>query len=277
MSVGKIADVLDEVLAKKDAGEETHIARKDPLDSAPFSAPERSLTTGGHYAYLKIAEGCDKHCSYCIIPKLRGSYRSVPMERLIKEAIDLTHKGVRELILVAQETTLYGVDIYGRKMLPGLLKELCRIEDLKWIRLLYCYPEEITDELINTIRDEDKICNYIDMPIQHASDAILKRMGRKTSRGEITALIAKIRDEIPDICLRTSLISGFPGETDDDFDILMNFVSEMKFDRLGVFTYSPEEGTAAAEYEGQINEGFKELRRDHIMELQQDICFKKGG
>ncbi len=236
----------------------------------------RILTTGGAYEYLKIAEGCDKHCTYCIIPSLRGPYRSVPMDDLISEAEDLAARGVKELILVAQETTLYGVDLYGEKKLPELLRRLCKIEGLVWIRLLYCYPEEITDELIQTIADEKKICHYLDIPIQHASDDILKRMGRKTSRYELEQRIAHLREKIPDITLRTTLITGFPGETPEDQEELLDFVKDERFDRLGVFTYSAEEGTPAASYPDQIPEDIKEERRDEIMELQQTIAFEKA-
>ena len=234
------------------------------------------LTTGGHYAHLKIAEGCDKHCTYCIIPKLRGNYRSFPMEKLVKEAEELAAQGVKELILVAQETTLYGTDIYGKKSLHLLLKELCKIKGIRWIRVQYCYPEEIYDELIQTMKEEPKVCNYLDLPIQHASDRILKRMGRRTSQADLRAIIGKLRQEIPDICLRTTLISGFPGETEEDHEELMNFVDEMEFDRLGVFTYSAEEDTPAATMPDQIPEELKEERRDEIMELQQEISFEKA-
>ena len=236
----------------------------------------RSVTTGGHYAYLKIAEGCNKRCTYCVIPSVRGNYRSVPMESLVREARTLVAGGVKELILVAQETTLYGVDLYGEKMLPELLRKLSSIEGLVWIRLLYCYPEEITDELIQVIREGKKICHYLDMPIQHASDRILARMGRKTRREELEAMIRKLREQIPDICLRTTLISGFPGETEKDHEILMEFVNEMEFDRLGVFTYSQEENTPAAEMPDQVEEEVKLKRQAEIMELQQDIAFDKA-
>ena len=249
----------------------------DPLDRAPAGGRGRVVTTGGHYAYLKIAEGCDKHCTYCIIPKVRGNYRSVPMEDLLKEARELTAGGVKELILVAQETTLYGMDLYGKKSLPGLLKELCRIKELSWIRLLYCYPEEITDELIQVIKEEEKICHYLDIPVQSGSDAILKRMGRRTSAGQIRTMIEKLREEIPDICIRTTLITGFPGESEKDHEETMRFVDEMEFDRLGVFTYSEEEDTPAAGMPDQIPEDVKERRRDEIMELQQEIAFEKAG
>ncbi len=232
---------------------------------------KRIVTTGGHYAHLKIAEGCDKYCTYCIIPKLRGHYRSFTMEDLVSEAQALADGGVKELILVAQETTLYGVDLYGRKMLHELLRRLCRIPQLRWIRLMYCYPEEIYDELIEVIKEEPKICHYLDIPIQHASDNVLKRMNRKTTCKELKERIAAIRKEIPDIALRTTLIAGFPGETERDHEELMEFIDEMEFTRLGVFTYSPEEGTAAADMENQIPEEVKEERRDRLMELQQDV------
>ena len=234
---------------------------------------KRILTTGGHFAYLKIAEGCNKNCTYCIIPKVRGTYCSVPMEDLVAEAETLAESGVKELILVAQETTLYGVDIYGKKALPELLRKLCEIEGLRWIRILYCYPEEITDELIETIASEEKICHYLDIPIQHASDNVLKRMGRRTNQSELRERIANLRERIPDIALRTTLISGFPGETQEDFEELYRFVNEIEFDRLGVFPYSREEDTAAAQMDEQISEEIKNSRRDELMELQQAVCF----
>ena len=243
------------------------------LDALPLPDTKRLVTTGGHFAYLKIAEGCDKHCTYCIIPKIRGNFRSVPMERLVNEARNLAEHGVKELILVAQETTLYGKDLYGEKSLHRLVRELCKISGIRWIRILYCYPEEITDELIQVMKKEPKVCNYLDLPIQHASDAILKRMGRRTSKQELVDIIGKLRKEIPDICLRTTLITGFPGETQEQHEELMEFVDEMEFDRLGVFTYSPEEGTPAAEMPDQIDEELKEDRQAELMELQQEIAF----
>ena len=243
------------------------------LDALPLPDTKRLVTTGGHFAYLKIAEGCDKHCTYCIIPKIRGNFRSVPMERLVNEARNLAEQGVKELILVAQETTLYGKDLYGEKSLHRLVRELCKISGIRWIRILYCYPEEITDELIQVMKEEPKVCNYLDLPIQHASDAILKRMGRRTSKQELVDIIGKLRKEIPDICLRTTLITGFPGETQEQHEELMEFVDEMEFDRLGVFTYSPEEGTPAAEMPDQIDEELKEDRQAELMELQQEIAF----
>ena len=264
----EISGVLSEAL-----GGNAHVQRFHDLDLIPELETDRILTTGGHYAFLKIAEGCDKHCTYCIIPSLRGNYRSVPMERLIKEAESLAAKGVKELILVAQETTLYGVDLYGKKSLPELLKKLCRISGIQWIRIQYCYPEEITDELIQTIKEEKKICHYLDLPIQHASDHILKRMGRRTSKAQLREIVEKLRKEIPDMALRTTLISGFPGETEEDHEELMEFVDEMEFERLGVFAYSAEEDTPAAEFPEQVPEEVKEERRDAIMELQQEISY----
>lgn len=246
------------------------------LDKLITCDRDRTVTTGGHYAYIKIAEGCNKCCTYCIIPEIRGRYRSIPMENIVRTAEKLVEDGAKEIILVAQETTMYGVDLYGKKQLPELLKRLCEIKGLYWIRILYCYPEEITDELIDVIKSEPKICNYIDMPIQHASDKILKAMGRRTNRTELTALINKIRKEIPDIVLRTTLITGFPGETEEDHEDMLDFVNEMEFDRLGVFTYSPEEGTIAAEMDNQIEDEIKEQRRNEIMELQQEIAFEKA-
>lgn len=246
------------------------------LGRLPEADGERVLTTGGYYAHLKIAEGCDKHCTYCIIPKIRGTYRSVPMDKLIAQAEALAEKGVKELILVAQETTLYGKDLYGEKSLHKLLKELCKINGIMFIRLLYCYPEEIYDELIDTIKEEKKICHYIDMPIQHCNDRILKKMGRRTNKQEIKAIVEKLRAAIPDIVIRTTLITGFPGETQEAFEEMMEFVDEMEFDRLGVFTYSPEENTPAASFDNQIDEDIKADRQCELMELQQEIAFEKS-
>lgn len=246
------------------------------LNALPNVEVPRVVTTGGYYAFLKIAEGCDKRCTYCIIPDLRGSYRSVPMERLIEEAKQLASQGVKELILVAQETTLYGIDLYKKKSLPKLLHELCKIPGIQWIRIQYCYPEEITQELIETIREEEKVCNYLDIPIQHASDRILKRMGRRTNQKQLREMIASLRSQIPDIALRTTLISGFPGETEEDQEEVMQFVDEMEFERLGVFAYSQEEDTPAAEFPDQVPQELKEERRDEIMELQQEISYEKS-
>ena len=267
----------DILKAIREAMEGKHFQEFKDIDYLPEKLGKRVLTTGGHFGYLKIAEGCDKHCTYCIIPKLRGKFRSVPMERLVTQAKEMAEEGVKELILVAQETTVYGTDIYGKKSLHILLKELCKIKGIRWIRVLYCYPEEIYDELIQTMKEEKKICHYLDLPIQHASDRILKRMGRRTTRKQLTDIITKLRREIPDIVLRTSLITGFPGETQEDHEELMEFVDEMEFDRLGVFTYSPEEGTPAESMEGQVPEEVKEERRDEIMSLQQEISLEKGS
>ncbi len=267
-------DRIAEVIEQAAAGEQKLLYGN--TDRLVMTETGRILTTGGHYAHLKIAEGCDKHCTYCIIPKLRGRYRSFPMEKLVKEAQELADQGVKELILVAQETTMYGTDLYGEKKLHELLKELCRIRGIRWIRIQYCYPEEIYEELIRTIRDEPKICHYLDLPIQHASDRILKRMGRRTTRQDLQKMIGRLREEIPDICLRTTLITGFPQETEEEHEELLDFVDEMEFDRLGVFPYSPEEDTPAACMEGQIPEEIKEARRDELMELQQDISFEKA-
>ena len=269
-SYGDIVKALEEAVAGN------HFEEFRDIDYLPDTGSKRVLTTGGHFGYLKIAEGCDKHCTYCIIPKLRGRFRSVPMERLVAQAEDMAEQGVKELILVAQETTVYGKDLYGKKSLHILLKKLCEIKGIRWIRVLYCYPEEIYDELIETIRDEKKICHYLDIPIQHASDRILKRMGRRTSKQELIDIVGKLRREIPDIVLRTTLITGFTGETEEDHEELKEFVDEMEFDRLGVFTYSPEENTPAAEMADQVPEEVKEERRDELMELQQEISYDRG-
>lgn len=269
-AIEEIAEAVREVLE----GRSRNHYRE--LDEKPAVFADRILTTGGHFAYLKIAEGCNKRCTYCIIPKVRGNYRSVPLEELTAQAEKLAEQGVRELILVAQETTLYGMDLYGEKTLPRLLKSLAGIDGIHWIRLLYCYPEEITEELIETIAEEPKICHYLDIPIQHAADEVLKRMGRRTHQEELRQQIIKLRERIPDICLRTTLISGFPGETEEDFEELYRFVNEMEFDRLGVFTYSQEEDTAAAEMPDQIEEEVKVFRRDELMELAQAISFEKA-
>ena len=266
-SYDKIAEAIDEAL-----GGHSEMYLED-IDRLPQVSSKRLVTTGGHYAYLKIAEGCDKHCTYCIIPKVRGNYRSVPMEQLLKEAKELAEGGVKELILVAQETTVYGQDIYGEKSLHRLLRELCKIDGIQWIRLLYCYPEEIDANLIQVMKEEPKICHYLDLPIQHASDAILKKMGRRTSKAQLVDTIRTLREEIPDITLRTTLITGFPGETEEQHQELVEFVDEMEFDRLGVFTYSPEENTPAAEMPDQIPEEVKEDRQAELMELQQEIAF----
>ncbi|MBQ2803564.1 MAG: 30S ribosomal protein S12 methylthiotransferase RimO [Lachnospiraceae bacterium] len=269
-AIDEVVAAVEEVLAGQG-----HNHYQD-INKEPITDKKRVVTTGGHFAYLKIAEGCDKHCTYCIIPKVRGRFRSVPMESLVAEARQLAEAGVKELILVAQETTLYGMDLYGKKSLPALLHELAGIPGIYWIRILYCYPEEITEELLEAIASEPKVCHYLDIPIQHASDNVLKRMGRRTSEEELRNMIEKLRARIPDICLRTTLISGFPGETAQDHEKLYRFVNEMEFDRLGVFTYSQEEDTPAAVMEQQIPEEVKEARRDELMELQQAIAFEKA-
>ncbi len=269
-AIDEIVAAVEEVLAGQGNN------HYQDINAKPVTGKKRVVTTGGHFAYLKIAEGCDKHCTYCIIPKVRGNFRSVPMENLLAEARALADGGVKELILVAQETTLYGVDLYGEKSLPKLLHELAQIPGIYWIRILYCYPEEITDELIETIACEPKVCNYLDIPIQHASDNVLKRMGRRTSEEELREMVGKLRARIPDICLRTTLISGFPGETQEDYEELYRFVNEMEFDRLGVFAYSQEEDTPAAIMKDQVPEEVKAFRRDELMELQQEIAFEKA-
>lgn len=273
-AIDAIVEALDRVLAGNSDKKSSRFL--EDINRRPIYGRKRVVTTGGHYAYLKIAEGCDKHCTYCIIPKVRGNYRSIPMESLVQEAEELAEKGVKELILVAQETTLYGVDLYGEKQLPALLRKLCSVGGIQWIRILYCYPEEITEELITTIKEEEKICNYLDIPIQHASDRILKRMGRRTSKQELIKIVERLRTEIPDICIRTTLITGFPSETEADHEEVMQFVNDMEFDRLGVFTYSEEEDTPAALFPEQIAEEIKQNRQAEIMELQQEIAFEKA-
>ena len=273
-SYEEIGNVLTRLFGEEKEKKEEHISCFHDLKELPETAKKRVMTTGGHYAFLKIAEGCDKRCSYCIIPYLRGPYRSVPMEQLLAEARELADNGVRELILVAQETTLYGKDLYGEKTLPKLLHELAQIPGIYWIRIQYCYPEEITDELIQTIKTEEKVCHYLDIPIQHASDRILRRMGRRTHKAELKERIGALRREIPDIALRTTFICGFPGETEEDHEELMEFVDEMEFERVGVFTYSAEEDTPAYSYPDQIPEEVKEERRADVMELQQEIAFE---
>ncbi len=270
MAIDKIVEAVEEYQTKQ------YTTFVEDIDRTPVSGKKRVVTTGGHYAYMKIAEGCDKRCSYCIIPKVRGSYRSIPMETLLKEANTLVEQGVKELILVAQETTLYGTDLYGKKSLPELLRKLSEIRGLYWIRILYCYPEEITEELIDTIAELPKVCHYLDIPIQHASDKILKRMGRRTNQQQLKDKIAMIRSKMPDMCLRTTLITGFPGESQEDHEQSMAFVDEMEFDRLGVFTYSAEEDTPAAGFPDQIEEEVKKDRQADIMELQQEIAFEKA-
>lgn len=268
----QIAEAVKEVLG----GEKIGMKHIEDIHKKPIFGKKRMVTTGGHYAYLKIAEGCDKKCTYCIIPKLRGRFRSVPMEVLVEEARSLAEQGVKELILVAQETTVYGQDLYNEKSLPKLLDELNKIPGLVWIRILYCYPEEITEELIAAIKRNEKVCHYLDLPIQHGSDAILKKMGRRTNGNDLRRIVNRLREEIEDICLRTTLITGFPGEGEKEHEELMDFVGEMEFDRLGVFTYSPEEDTPAALMDGQIEEDVKVERRACLMELQQEIAYDKA-
>lgn len=272
MGYEKLTEKIEEALNNKGVVVES----LEDINYLPTPLTDRDSMSGGYYAYLKIAEGCDKCCTYCVIPKVRGKYRSVPMDNLIEQAEHLVENGAKEIILVAQETTLYGKDLYGEKSLPKLLRRLSEIEELRWIRILYCYPEEITDELIDTIAELPKVCNYLDIPIQHGSDNILKKMGRWTDKNEIISIVDRLRKKIPDIALRTTLITGFPGETEEDFEELKEFVKKLRFDRLGVFTYSREEDTPAAEMEGQVPEDVKEARRDEIMEIQQEIAFEKG-
>ena len=273
-STDKIIEAIDETVKRNNLC--THKNYFDDINRKPIGGQKRVITTGGLYNYLKIAEGCDKCCTYCIIPKVRGSYRSVPMEQLLADARNLADAGVTELLLVAQETTLYGTDLYGEKKLPELLHKLCEIEGFKWIRVLYCYPEEITEELIQTIKSEPKICHYLDIPIQSGSDRILKRMGRRTNNAEIRALVEHLRSEIPDICIRTTLISGFPGETAADHNETYKLVEDLRFDRLSVFTYSQEEDTPAATMPDQVTERVKNTRRNKLMRLQQEIAFENA-
>ena len=269
-SYDKILDAIQDVLSGDRFQEYADLKGLPKIDA------QRVVTTGGHYEYLKIAEGCDKHWTYCTIPKLRGPYRSVPMEELIAEAKTMAEQGVKELVLVAQETTIYGIDLYGKPSLHLLLKELCKIPELYWIRILYCYPEDIYPELVQTMKEEPKVCHYLDLPIQHANDEILRRMGRRTSKQELIDKIDFLRSEMPDITLRTTLITGFPGETKEQHKELLEFINDMEFDRLGVFTYSPEEGTPAAAMEHQIDEEVKLDRQAELMELQQDISAELG-
>ncbi len=263
-----VAQVVDQTLTGQ-----TTVSMKE-LSYIPSGLTDRIRSGAGHVGYLKIGEGCSKNCSYCAIPSMRGRYRSVPMEELIEEAVKLTTSGVKELILVAQETTLYGVDLYGEKRLPELLERLAQIEAVRWIRILYCYPEEITEELAEEISNNKKVCHYLDLPIQHCNDEILKKMGRRTDKKQLMEKIEMLRKRIPDIALRTTLISGFPGETEEQHEECVEFVKAMRFDRLGVFPYSPEEGTKAAGFEGQLEEEVKRRWADEIMETQQQVIFE---
>ena len=246
------------------------------LSLLPVTDAPRVTSVGSYSSYLKIAEGCSKHCTYCIIPSLRGPYRSYPMDYLLEQARYLAAQGTRELNIVAQETTVYGMDLEGRKMLPELLEALCGIEGIEWIRLLYCYPEEIDDALIDVIRRQPKICHYLDMPIQHCNDRLLRLMGRRTNKAELTETVEKLRAAIPDIALRTTLIAGFPGETDEEHEEMADFVRQMRFDRLGVFEYSREDGTPAADMEGQIADEVKAERASRLMQIQQEVVFESN-
>ncbi len=276
-SYDHIVSVIDEALKAKDESRDDKIRAFEDISRLPERSGRRILTTGGHYAFLKIAEGCDKCCAYCAIPMVRGHYRSVPMEDVLAEAEELASRGVRELILVAQETTLYGRDLYGKKMLPELIRKLAAIPEIRWIRLLYGYPEEITDELIDLMAEEPKFCHYLDLPIQHASDEILKKMGRMTTAADVRAIIAKLREKVPDIALRTTLMSGFPGETEEDHAANLAFIRDIRFERLGAFAYSREEGTRAGRMKGQIPKKIKEKRRNELMALQQGVAFEKAA
>ncbi|MBO4702747.1 MAG: 30S ribosomal protein S12 methylthiotransferase RimO [Lachnospiraceae bacterium] len=273
LGISAIPNILDDLKRVSDKEKIIDIPDNNLKQSA---SGRRFLNPPYHYSYLKIAEGCDKKCTYCSIPSIRGSYRSVPIDELIKEAEFLAKNYVKELILVAQETTVYGTDIYGKKCIVELVNKLSEIEGIEWIRLMYCYPEEIDDDLINLIKDNPKVCKYLDMPIQHASDRILQRMGRRTSKKEITTLIKRLRKEIPGIAIRTSLITGFPTETDEEAEELCDFITKNKFDRLGVFTYSKEEGTLAASFKPQIKESVKKQRQKKLMEIQREISIKRN-
>lgn len=272
----ELAETIKAALNKTASSREMAIEKLKSINYLPEPYTDREAMNGGGYSYLKIAEGCNKCCTYCIIPKVRGSYRSIPVENLVKQAENLVANGIKEIILVAQETTLYGEDIYGQKSLPELLRKLSGIDGLEWIRILYCYPEEITDSLIEAVKELPKVCHYLDIPVQHGSDSVLKRMGRRTDSAQLISIIEKLRRNIPDIVLRTTIITGFPGETEEEFQELKEFVHKIKFDRLGVFTYSQEEDTPAAEMQGQVPEETKEARRNEIMEIQQQVVFEKN-
>lgn len=276
-SFDKILDVIEELKARDGIEDAEEISVYDDIDRlATITESNKVITSGTFMGYLKIAEGCDKFCTYCVIPHIRGHYRSVPMEQLLKETEYMASQGIEELVLVAQETTCYGKDLYGEKRLHVLVRELAKIDGIKWIRLMYCYPEEIYDELIDCFKEEPKLLHYIDMPMQHSEDAILKRMGRRTDRASIETVIGKLREAAPDIAIRTSLIAGFPGETQEDHEALMAFLDEQEHDRVGVFTYSREDGTPAATFENQIDEETAEQWRNEIMELQQEISLDKN-
>lgn len=276
-SFDKILDVIEELKARDGIEDAEEISVYDDIDRlATITESNKVITSGTFMGYLKIAEGCDKFCTYCVIPHIRGHYRSVPMEQLLKETEYMASQGIEELVLVAQETTCYGKDLYGEKRLHVLVRELAKIDGIKWIRLMYCYPEEIYDELIDCFKEEPKLLHYIDMPMQHSEDAILKRMGRRTDRASIETVIGKLREAAPDIAIRTSLIAGFPGETQENHEALMAFLDEQELDRVGVFTYSREDGTPAATFENQIDEETAEQWRNEIMELQQEISLDKN-
>lgn len=269
-SYNEIADAIEESLQGKKA------LKMSDIDF-DFEVGERIVTTPDYFAYLKIAEGCDNHCTYCIIPKLRGKYRSRKLENIYNEAVKLVKNGVKELIIIAQDITMYGIDNYNKKMLPELLNKLCTIQDLKWIRLLYCYPEGIDDELIDVIKNQDKICKYLDIPMQHCSNDILKLMGRKGRKEDLVKLIVKLRQKVPDISIRTTFIVGFPDETQENFNELLDFIKEMKFDRVGAFEYSKEEDTAAAKLKGQISKHIKAQRYKKLMEIQSSISYANNS
>lgn len=276
-SFDKILDVIEELKARDGIEDAEEISVYDDIDRlATITESNKVITSGTFMGYLKIAEGCDKFCTYCVIPHIRGHYRSVPMEQLLKETEYMASQGIEELVLVAQETTCYGKDLYGEKRLHVLVRELAKIDGIKWIRLMYCYPEEIYGELIDCFKEEPKLLHYIDMPMQHSEDAILKRMGRRTDRASIETVIGKLREAAPDIAIRTSLIAGFPGETQEEHEALMAFLDEQELDRVGVFTYSREDGTPAATFENQIDEETAEQWRNEIMELQQEISLDKN-
>lgn len=268
--------IIQVLKALEDVNSDGKVSVYDELDRLVVTDTKRIITSGTFMGYLKIAEGCNKFCTYCIIPHIRGKYRSVPMDRLVAEAGYMASQGIKELIIVAQETTCYGIDIYGKKSLPELVRRLAQIDGIEWIRLMYCYPEEIDDELIELFATEKKLCKYIDMPLQHSEDGVLKRMGRKTDKASIKAVVEKLRKKCPDISIRTTLIAGFPGETKEEHEALLEFIDETEFDRLGVFTYSREEGTPAAAFENQIDDETASGWRDEIMELQQEISIDKN-
>ena len=266
---GKSAEIFEKVL--QEIYDKTEKSDKKQINDTELDFMNRVITTGNQYSYLRIAEGCSNRCTYCAIPYIRGAFVSRKIEDIIEEAKMLVESGRRELILIAQDTSKYGIDIYGEPKLAELLHQLCQIKDLKWIRFLYTYPEDITDELIHVVKENDKICKYFDIPIQHISNKVLKRMNRKCTGDSIKKTIKKLRKEIPGVIIRTTLMVGFPGETQEDFDELYNFVKETKFDKLGAFTYSKEEGTPAARLKEQIHPMTKKSRYNRIMKLQQEI------